>query len=156
LGPLLFALYINDLPSAVDYSTIDLYADDAELHYSHLDLAVVEAQVQSDLDRVAQWISSSHLCVNVVKSTSMLIGSRQRILGKSFNVSVGGTAIALSQVSSVQYLGVIIDPTLSWSLHITNIASRVRSRLSSIFRYGTLTPAVLAMFALFSLCPTIV
>ena len=107
LGPLLFALYDNDLPSVVDYSTIDLYADDAELHYSHLDLTVVEVQVQSDLDRVAQGISSSHLCLNVVKLTSMLIGSRQRILGKSFNVSVGGTA--LSQVSSVRYLGVIID-----------------------------------------------
>jgi len=87
LGPLLFTLYINDFPSVVDYSNIDLYADDVELHYSHLDLTVVEAQVQSDLDRVAQWIISSHLCLNVVKSTYMLIGSRQRILGKSFNVS---------------------------------------------------------------------
>ena len=43
LVPLLFALYINDLPSIVNYSTIDLYADDAELHYSHSDLSVVEA-----------------------------------------------------------------------------------------------------------------
>ena len=143
LGPLLFALYINDLPSVVDYSTMDLYADDAELHYSHSDLGVVEAQVQSDLDKIARWISSSHLCLNVVKSTAMLIGSRQRISGKSFNVSIGG--MALSQVDSVRYLGVIIDPTLSWSLHITNIASRARSRLSSIFRYGTLTPAVLCL-----------
>jgi len=51
LGPLLFALYINDLPSIVDFSNMDLYADDSELHYSHSDLGVVEAQV---LDKVAQ------------------------------------------------------------------------------------------------------
>jgi len=38
LGPLLFALYINDLPSIVDFSSMDLYADDSELHYSHSDL----------------------------------------------------------------------------------------------------------------------
>ena len=69
--------------------------------------------------------------------------SDKRVSGKSFNVSIGG--MALSQVDSVRYLGVIIDPTLSWSLHITNIASRARSRLSSIFRYGTLTPAVLCL-----------
>ena len=61
LGPLLFALYINDLPSIIDCFTIDLYADDAEVHHSHSYLAVVKAQVQSDLNRVAQWISSSHL-----------------------------------------------------------------------------------------------
>lgn len=70
----------------------------------------------------------------------MLIGSRQRISGKSFNVSGGGTA--LSQVDSVRYLGVIIDPTL---LHITNIATRARSGLSFIFRYGTLKPTVLCL-----------
>jgi len=66
LGPLLFALYINNLPSIIDFSNTDLYADDSELHYSHSDLGVVETQVQSDLDKVARWMSSSHLCLNVV------------------------------------------------------------------------------------------
>ena len=42
LGPLLFALYINDLPIVIKDSFLDLYADDAELHCSHSDLAVVE------------------------------------------------------------------------------------------------------------------
>jgi len=55
--------------------SIDLYADDTELHCSHSDLSVVEAQVQSDLNRVAQWMGSSHLCLNAVKSNAMLIGS---------------------------------------------------------------------------------
>jgi len=49
LGPLLFALCINYLPSVVNYSSLDLYADDTELHFSHLDLSVVEAQLQLDL-----------------------------------------------------------------------------------------------------------
>jgi len=42
LGPLLFALYINYLPSVVSHSILDLYADDAELHFSHSDLSVVQ------------------------------------------------------------------------------------------------------------------
>ena len=54
LGPLLFALYINDLPSFVKHCILDLYADDAELHCSHSDSHMVETcNLQSDLDSVA-------------------------------------------------------------------------------------------------------
>ena len=45
---------------------------------------------QSDLDDVAQWICSFQLCLNVIRSSSVLIGSRQRISNKTLNVSVGG------------------------------------------------------------------
>ena len=60
LGPLLFALYINDLPSVVHYCMLHLYADDAELYCSHSGLHVVETYLQSDLDSVATWLHSSH------------------------------------------------------------------------------------------------
>ena len=68
--------------------------------------------MQSDLDDVTQWLCSSQLCLNVAKSTSMLIGSCQRIriVNKVINVSVGGTL--LTTASSVCYLGITIDPTL--------------------------------------------
>ena len=68
LGPLLFALYINDLPSVITHCYLDLYADDAELHCSHSDLCVVETCLQSDMDAVAAWLCSSRLCLNVGKS----------------------------------------------------------------------------------------
>jgi len=96
--------------------------------------------VQSDLDRVAQWISSSHLCLQCCEINCHAHWKQAKNFRQKFNVSGGGTA--LSQVDSVRYLGVIIDPTL---LHITNIATRARSGLSFIFRYGTLKPTVLCL-----------
>ena len=143
LGPLLFALYINDLPSVVNHCMLDLYADDAEMHCNHSDLNVVETCLQSDLDCVATWLHSSRLCLNVDKSNCMLIGCRQRVAGKELNVSVGGNM--LTQVNSVRYLGVLIDSVLSWTLHVHSMISRIRSRLALIVRYGSLPPAVLCV-----------
>ena len=88
LGPLLFALYINDLPSVVNYCLLDLFADDAELHYSHSDLRVVETCLQSDLDSVADWLDNSRLRLNVEKSNCMLIGSCQRVANIGLGVVI--------------------------------------------------------------------
>ena len=93
-----------------------MYADDAELHCSESDLQVVENCVQSDLTSVTAWLGSSCLRLNVDKSNCMIIGSRQRVSHQALSVSVGGSV--LSQVHSVWYLGVLIDSTLSWNLHI--------------------------------------
>ena len=82
-------------------------------------LRVVENGLQSDLNSVATWLGSSRLCLNVDKSSCMLIGSRQRVAGQTLSVSIGGSV--LSQVHSVRYLGVLIDSVLSWNLHICNM-----------------------------------
>ena len=64
--------------------------------------------------------------LHTLKSNAMFIGTHQRIAGKSSNFSVGGTV--LNQVKSILHLGILIDPTFSWSLYIyiCNIVSRVR------------------------------
>ena len=62
LDPLLFALYVNDLPSAVSHCLLDLYADSAELYCSHSDLQMVENCLQSDLTSVAAWLALMFKC----------------------------------------------------------------------------------------------
>jgi len=126
-GPLLFALCINDLPTVVKYSMLDLYADDAEMHCSHSDLSVVESYLQSDLDAVTHWQFSALFKKNIVKSNSMLIGSHQRIANKTLDVSIRSTILA-----QINYLRVTIDPTLSWNLHVSNVVSRAQNRIASI------------------------
>ena len=126
--------------SVVNCCILDLYTDDVELHFSHSDLHVVETCLQSDLDAVATWLNSSHVCLNVGKSNIMLIGSHQRVADNTLHVSVGG-----NRLTQVRYLGVIIDSVLIWSLHINNniMVSRIRSRLAAIVCYGSLLPAVI-------------
>ena len=49
----------------------------------------------------------------------------------------------LTTASSVHYLGVTIDPTLSWNSHASDVVSKVQSRVASILRFGTLSPVIL-------------
>ena len=122
---------------------VDLYTDNAELHCSHLDLHMMETCLQSDLDSMATWLLSSHLCLNVDKSNCMLIKSCQGVADKALSVSIDDNV--LTQGNSVWYLGVLIDLVLSWTLHVHNMVSRIRSRLASVVHYGSLPPAVLCI-----------
>jgi len=62
----------------------------------------------------------------------MLIGSRQRLEGKSLHLSLNGNV--LKQVSSTKYLGLYIDQHLTWQDHIDYIMKRVRGKIYSINR----------------------
>ena len=65
LGPLLFSIYMNDLPSVVHGSQPNMYCDDMELHCSSGDLLSAQCGLQSDLDSVDFWLRTNHLSLSV-------------------------------------------------------------------------------------------
>ena len=77
LGPLLFLIYINDLPNATNLF-IKLYADDTVLCSQSDDLKKLENEVNSELKKVFQWLASNRLTLNLKKSKFMII-SRKKI-----------------------------------------------------------------------------
>ena len=64
----------------------------------------------------------------------MLIGSHQRMADKVLSVSIGGNV--LTQVNSVRYLGVLIDPVLSWTLHVRSRSLESDLDLLQLFVMG--------------------
>ncbi len=81
LGPLLFVLYINDMPHIVEHSHVNIYADDTEIHASSPDLDLLHSKLQNDLDTLQVWLAVNKLKVNTLKTQCMLIGTPQRIRG---------------------------------------------------------------------------
>ena len=68
LGPLLFIVFVNDLPSVVSHSEVCLYADDTTVYVADEDPAVVRDKLTEDLNAVADWIDRNGLRMNVSKT----------------------------------------------------------------------------------------
>ena len=74
MGPLLFSIYMNDLPSVVHGCQLNMYADDMELYCSNSDLFLAQCGLQDDLDSIEFWLRTNQLSLNVGKSHVVLIG----------------------------------------------------------------------------------
>ena len=117
LGPLLFLLYINDLPNCLEETQASMFADDTNLSCHGKSSSEVESMINTDLENVHKWLIANKLTLNEEKTECMLVGSRQR-LQQSLNNSeiVIGNHI-IQQVSNKKVLGVIIDEQLKWKEH---------------------------------------
>ena len=100
LGPLLFTMYINDLPDYLGHCDVTLYADDTVLFISYKSLHNIKSYLNSDLEKLTNWLKLNHLTLSISKSKFMIIGSNQR-LNKVDSISFKGT---VSQTAHVQVI----------------------------------------------------
>jgi hypothetical protein len=132
IGPLLFLLYVNDLPLKIT-SGVDMYADDATIHASDCKLEVVQMKLQLSLNETQNWCSINNMIVNPIKTTCMIIDSKHRIKNNyELKLSVGNKL--LQNVKSQKLLGVYIDNCLNWSTHINQTCKKLASKLCLLKR----------------------
>ena len=116
LGPILFLLYINDLPEATSLF-IKLYADDTFLCAQSNDLKTLETEVNEELGKVFDWLRSNKLTLNIAKSKYMIVTNKRNITPMSIHIQ----DTELGECDSYKYLGVIFDRKLNWKAHIDYI-----------------------------------
>ena len=134
LGPLLFLLYINDLPNCLHFSQPRMYADDTSLTFASADVHDVNDCLNYDLNKVYTWLSVNKLTLNLTKTEFMLIASRQKLSNLSDCPSLTINNMTVEQVASTKSLGVCIDQTLNWESHIENICKKIASAIGAIKR----------------------
>ena len=130
LGPLLFLLFINDLPLYTGDVQTDLYADDTTLSATGKTQEDIKAKLQLALDRLKKWCKSNGMVINTTKTKVMLITTKQRkshLENNLFSLTYENDDI--SSTSNEKILGVHVDDTLDWTFHIDNISKKIKTNL---------------------------
>ena len=151
LGPLLFLLYINDLPNCLVHSNSRMYADDTHLTFASNNIDDINSNLNQDLANVNEWLIANKLTLNQSKTEFMLIGSRQRIstFHSAPNLRIDG--VPLDQVSHTKSLGVHIDENLSWNEHINKLSKKIASGIGALKRIRPFVPTTTLQFIFNSL-----
>ena len=132
LGPLLFLIYINDLPSISNKLDFFLFADDTNIYYESPDLANLEKTINKELKKLYQWLCSNRLALNIDKTNFVLFHSLHKPMNMPVTLMVNKKAI--SQTNSVKYLGVLIDSTLSWKYHIHELCKKISKTIGIFYK----------------------
>ena len=77
LGPLLFLIYINDLPNCLNIAQPRMFADDTSISYASNSLDEIQYDINSELENLNKWLVTNKLSLNIAKTEFMIIGSRQ-------------------------------------------------------------------------------
>ena len=128
LGPLLFLLFINDLPDKI-ISKTRLFADDCIVFRPIHDLSDC-AVLQQDLDALAEWESKWGMEFHPQKCSALRVSRSRALISHPYKLK-GHILIA---EDTTKYLGVDLQTALSWKTHIKRISKKANSMLGFLRR----------------------
>ena len=120
LGPVLFLIFINDLPDNIR-SSVRLFADDCVL-YRNIKSPIDCQILQDDLNSLSQWDTDWQMKFNVAKCHSMRVTRHLPDKQISFDYTLHQQK--LEQVQSAKYLGLTITDNLDWGQHVSEISCK--------------------------------
>ena len=134
LGPILFSIYVNDLPLHIP-DLCELFCDDTTIHTSHHDLPSVFKSLQNCIDKLTKWSHFNHMSLNPHKTKLMVITTRQ----KRQNITTELPTLCIAEepveiVDSHRVLGVMIDNNLSWHSHVNYMCKTLSKKIYQLCR----------------------
>ena len=131
LGPLLFLLYVNDMPQAVQ-SDLFLYADDTCLVSSNKNTTLVEEQLNKDFNSLCDWFEDNKLSIHFGEDkTKSILFSKRR---KKEKIQINRADTPITQHTTVTYLGCLLDEDLSGESMAIKVLGKINGRLKFLYR----------------------
>ena len=134
LGPLLFIIYINDLPNSLRDAVPRMFADNTNLTLSAKTLTELKLPLTPELNNLSCWLKANKLSLNIAKTELVIIGSRQRLSAQRDDVEITIYDQIIKRVDHTKSLGLTIDAQLSWGKHVEEICKKVSSAIGALKR----------------------
>ena len=138
LGPLLFLLYINDLPNISKILDFYLFADDTNIYYESKSLPDLEKIVNKELQKLYLWLNVNRLSLNLDKTNYIIFHPYNKPLKQHITIKINKKTIV--EKDHTKYLGVLIDSTLSWKYQILNISKKISRGIGIMYKLRPYLP----------------
>jgi hypothetical protein len=141
LGPILFLIYINDLPLCTNLESL-LFADDTTLYESDENIESLIAKVNIEFTRVTQYFRANRLSLHPEKTKFILFTNSLAVQNLDVNLFINNNSpdspherpdlvhkmeriTAKSKIPAMKFLGVYFDPSLNFQYHVEKIFSKI-------------------------------
>ena len=135
LGPLFFLIFINDMHLDVQFSHVDMFADDSTISKSNKSINLVADMLSVDLNNVSHWCKQNNMALNPSKTVAMFLCSNVKhhsMMDNYPSINLNGSPLNIN--TDVKLLGVSIVNTLSWDTHVNNVLKKCNSYLFLLSR----------------------
>jgi len=133
LGPLLFLIYINDLPRTIDnYANSVLFADDTSIIITNTDPQEFKQTIDISIQETNDWFLSNLLTVNYNKTQFLQFFAKKKI-----PIQIITSNSILNNINTTKFLGLTLDSMLSWREHITALTLKLNK---SCFAFRAIKP----------------
>ena len=123
LGPLLFLIYVNSLPSQVTDGVLLQYADDTSLVCSGTSPLAAAEVMNQQLQLVYDWVVSNKMQLNFRKSKVMWFSASLKKPVPHPEIVANDTVLEV--VDAQLYLGLMFDSKLSWERQVSNVCKKM-------------------------------
>ena len=120
----MFIIFINDIVRCSNRLKFSIYADDTCIWTSNNDVLRNVEVMNNELVNVSKWVTSNCLTLNKNKCEFVLFKRRNKIKTIE-DIGICIDDVMLSRRSCTKYLGIFIDETLSWDVHINYVVRKV-------------------------------
>jgi hypothetical protein len=147
-GPILFILYINDLPNVSELFSTILFADDTSLTVSDNQYDSLINKTNSELDKIRDWTMANRLSLNVDKTHAMLFTNRTH---STTDQEILFDGVPISRCNVVKFLGVTIDKSLKFDHHINVTCKKISKSIGILHKLKSYVPSELMVNLYYSL-----